>query len=89
MKHYYAALNVRADLNNGNQGFANTWEIARFFTKAQRDAFVDKEANRRARAVTRKGAAAIFAGNYEAVGKPVPAGGLFGRQSDHTRFFQD
>lgn len=89
MKHYYAALNTRADLDNGNQGFANTWEIARFLTKAQRDAFVSKEANRRAHAVTRKGAAAIFARNYEAVGKPVPPGGLFGRQSDPTRFFHD
>lgn len=75
---FYAAINPRANLSNGNLGFLNTWEIARFETKAEREDFVKRYENKAARVVTRKEAIAIFAETYECVGKAVPNGGLFG-----------
>ena len=75
---FYAAHNTHADINNGNRGFLNTWEISRFATRAERDAFVDKYENRNAKPVTRKEAEIIYRGCYLSVGEPVPAGGLFG-----------
>jgi len=75
---FYAALNVRADLDNGNRGFRNSWEIARFETVAARDAFVLRESTRLAKPVTRREADAIFRGTYECVGETPPKGGLFG-----------
>lgn len=75
---HYAALNLRADARNHADGFLNTWSIARFKTKAGRSAFLDKESNRMAKAVSRTEAAEIFANTYLCIGEPVPRGGLFG-----------
>jgi hypothetical protein len=77
-KMFYATLNVRADLINGSHGFANTWEVARFSSCADRDEWLEANSNRLARAVTRKEACLIFAGQYLCVGDAVPKGGLFG-----------
>ena len=75
---YYAKHNTRADLNNGNHGFLNTWVVSRFKTRKERDSFVVEYENQLAEAVTRKEAEATFRGGFECVGKPVPRGGLFG-----------
>lgn len=75
---FYAAHNSHADLYNGNHGFANTWEVSRFKTRQERDAFVEKMSNHKARAVTRKRAAEIWEGCFLCVGDKVPVGGLFG-----------
>ena len=75
---FYAAINPLANINEGKRGFLNTWEIARFNTKAERDEFVIAYENKAAKVVTRKKAIGIFASAYECVGKPVPKGGLFG-----------
>lgn len=75
---FYAAHNTHADIRNGSRGFANTWEISRFSSKSDRDAFVAKFENKDARPVTRKEAIRLYAENYSSVGKDVPAGGLFG-----------
>jgi hypothetical protein len=75
---FYATYNIYADLDRGNRGFANTWEVARFATREERDAFVAMESNRRARAVTRKEAVQIWRGAYLCVGRKPPRGGLFG-----------
>ena len=75
---YYAAHNAGADVVNGNDGFANTWEVSRFRSRAERDAFVVRHDNQRARAVTRKDAEATYRDGYLSVGAEVPAGGLFG-----------
>lgn len=74
----YAALNAYADVRNGNHGFANTWRLARFETRAARDSWVAKYENKDARAVTRREAESMFRANYHCTGKPVPVGGLFG-----------
>lgn len=75
---FYAAHNTRANVNTGDRGFINTWEISRFETRAERDAFVGRYAHKLAKPVTRKEAIVIFARCFECVGKPVPKGGLFG-----------
>ncbi len=75
---YYAAHNTRADLNNGNHGFLNTWEVSRFPTKSERDAFVARMDNKKAKAVTRDEANRIWRGTYLSVGEAIPRGGLFG-----------
>ena len=74
---YYAALNTRANLSEGNRGFMNTWEIAQFSTRQARDAWVNDNENRLAEAVTRKDAERLWAGGYLCIGEPVPKGGLF------------
>lgn len=85
---HYAAINLRADINAGNRGFINTWEIAKFDTKAERDAFVAKNGNRAAKAVTRKEAEAIYADCFLSVGETVPVGGLFGNDTyGYGRFY--
>jgi hypothetical protein len=76
---FYAAHNAYADINKGSRGFLNTWEISRFSSRSDRDAFVEKYQNKDAKPVTRKAAIELFAGNYLSVGKVVPVGGLFGR----------
>jgi hypothetical protein len=86
MTTYYAALNRYADLDNGNRGFANSWEIARFNSRSERDAFVMQYANNAARAVTRRDAERIYRDNYISVGRTVPQGGLFGY--DGANFWQ-
>lgn len=84
---FYAAINIRADIKNGNRGFTNTWEIARFVTQSERDTFVERECNRMAKAVTRKAAEEIFASNYLSIGKVVPKGGLFARNRPTSMFY--
>lgn len=86
---YYAAHNTHTDLNTGDHGFANTWEISRFATRAERDAFVERLSHKMARPVTDKEAIAIFARCYECEGKPVPQGGLFGDEGNRygTSYF--
>lgn len=83
---FYAVMNARADLNNGNRGFANTWNVARFETRAARDAFVAENGNRLARAATRKEAAEVWAAQYTCVGETVPVGGLFNAPYGQDRF---
>lgn len=78
-KFFYAAENTRADLRNGNHGFANTWAIGRFASRRERDEYVAANGDRLARAVSRKEAASIWAAKYRCVGQKVPTGGLFGR----------
>ena len=78
VKHYYAAHNICANRLNGDYGFLNTWEVSRFKSKADRDAFVAEYDNKNARVVTRKEASAIFDRCYTSNGKDVPKGGLFG-----------
>lgn len=86
---FYAAHNTRADLMNGDQGFLNTWEISRFANRADRDTFVAKHDNKKAKPVSRVAAAAIFAGCYLSVGEDVPRGGLFGEGADQGRFWNE
>jgi hypothetical protein len=86
MKTYYAAFNRYADLNSGNRGFANSWEIARFDSRSARDEFVMQYANHAAKAVTRRDAERIYRNNYISVGRTVPPGGLFGY--DGANFWQ-
>lgn len=77
-RHFYAAHNTRADLIQGNRGFANTWEISRFATREDRDAFVAEMENKAGQAVTRKEAEDLYRGCFRCTGADVPAGGLFG-----------
>lgn len=86
----YAAHNTRADLNTGDRGFVNTWEISRFATRAERDAFIERYAHKLAMPVTRKQAITIYARCFECEGKPVPKGGLFGvNQYGDSRFWNE
>ncbi len=75
---YYATHNIYANLVNGNRGFANSWEVSRFKTRAEREAFIEKYENKAARAVSRDEASKIFRDTYLCVGKEPPTGGLFG-----------
>ena len=84
---YYAIHNTHADLANGYTGFSNTWEISRFETKVDRDAFVEKMENKNAKAVTRKQAIEYFNATYLSVGKEVPVGGLFGQPAFGGSYF--
>ena len=84
----YAVHNTHADMNNGSHGFLNTWEVSRFATGAERDAFVANLENKKARAITRREAIEIWRGAYLSVGKAIPAGGLF-TASDDTRFWNE
>jgi hypothetical protein len=77
-KHFYAAHNLKADLRNGSRGFLNTWEVSRFSSRKDRDAFVEKYENQMAKPVTRKEAGEIYASGFLSVGQKVPTGGLFG-----------
>lgn len=74
---HYAKHNTRADLDSGNHGFLNTWEISRFDTKAERDQFVDANSNQKATAITRNQAGVAFAATFICVGEKPPVGGLF------------
>lgn len=74
---YYGAYNTHADLERYNHGFSNTWSVVRFHSKADRDKFVSLFENKKAEAVTRRYAEAIWKNNFECVGKEVPTGGLF------------
>ncbi len=74
---FYAAHNSNADLRSGNRGFANTWEVSRFSSRSDRDAFVEEFENQLARPVTRAEAVALWRSQFETVGKPIPKGGLF------------
>lgn len=76
-RYFYAAHNSRANLREGNQGFLNTWQISRFKSKGERDAFVKEYENQRAYALTRREADQLFRSQYECVGREPPAGGLF------------
>jgi len=86
MAKYYATLNLYADLDNGNSGFANTWEIARFDSRSERASFVAEYANNDAKAVTRRDAERIYRDNYISDGRAVPHGGLFGHNG--TNFWR-
>ena len=81
---FYAAHNTHADINNGNRGFLNTWEVSRFSTKTERDAFVSKFENKNARACTRKEAVDFWRGQFLSVGKDIPRGGLFADSNEKT-----
>ncbi len=82
---FYAAHNTRADLQNGNHGFLNTWEISRFKTNAERKSFIKEYENQGAKPVSRKEAKNIFDGTFLCVGEKVPVGGLF--SSDNNFFW--
>lgn len=87
---FYAAHNTRADLDNGNHGFRNTWEVSRFETKADRDEFVSKRTNQLAKAVTRRAAEGIFRDHYDCTGETMPSGGLFGTDAyGQSRFWNE
>lgn len=79
---FYATHNTHADLRNGNRGCANTWEVSRFETRQQRDAWVESRSNQMARAVKRAEAVTVYAGGFACVGRTVPRGGLFGPAGD-------
>nr|CAD6612997.1 hypothetical protein RKHAN_02538 [Rhizobium sp. Khangiran2] len=74
---YYGIYNSHADLDRGNHGFSNTWDVVRFHSKADRDEFLRVFENKKSEAVTRSYASAIWKNNFECVGKDVPKGGLF------------
>lgn len=89
-KTFYAAHNTRADLDNGNHGFRNTWEVSRFPTKADRDAFVAKYANKLGKPVSRREAEGIFRDYYLSTGNDMPKGGLFGLDGyGQSRFWNE
>ncbi len=74
---HYAAFNTYADLSRGDHGFANSWVIVRFVTKAEREEFLVAFDDKKAKAVTRKEAECIHERNYTSVGEKPPVGGLF------------
>jgi hypothetical protein len=86
---YYAAHNPRADLAKGDRGFANTWEISRFRTKAERTAFILQHENQRARAVTRQDAQDIWVNNYRSVGIQLPDYSLFAKTKYGSNFWNE
>lgn len=89
---FYATHNSYADRNNGSFGFLNSWEVSRFPTRGERDAFVARFENKLARPITRASAGYIWRRNYLCVGAPVPRGGLFPRddiEPERDRFFNE
>jgi hypothetical protein len=74
---FYGIYNAHADLSRYNHGFANTWAVVRFASKAEREEFLLEYSDKKAEAASRRWAEAVWKNNYECVGKSVPKGGLF------------
>lgn len=86
---FYAAINTRANATQIIHGFDNTWQIARFAKKSERDLFVRDHEALDAKPVTRAEAEELFADKYRLAREPVPKGGLFGLSAYGSRFWNE